>query len=33
MGASVTEKVYPNMGHTIIDDEIEQARRIISEGL
>lgn len=33
MGAQVTEKVYPNMGHTIIEDEIEQARQIISESL
>ena len=30
MGAQVTEKLYPNMGHTIIDDEIEQARQILS---
>lgn len=33
MGAKVTEKIYPNMGHTIIDDEIEQARQLISESL
>jgi predicted esterase len=30
MGAKVTEKIYPNMGHTIIEDEIEQARQLIS---
>ena len=29
MGAQVTEKIYPNMGHTIIQDEIEQAQRIV----
>jgi predicted esterase len=29
MGASVTEKIYPNMGHTIIQDEIDQARKIV----
>lgn len=33
MGAKVREKIYPNMGHTIIDDEIELARQVISEGL
>lgn len=33
MGAKVAEKIYPNMEHTIIDDEIEQARQIISESL
>lgn len=33
MGAKVAEKIYPNMGHTIVDDEIEQARQIISESL
>jgi predicted esterase len=33
MGARVTEKIYPNMGHTIIEDEIELARQIISESL
>lgn len=30
MGAKVTEKIYPSMGHTIIEDEIEQARQLIS---
>jgi predicted esterase len=29
MGAHVTEKIYPNMGHTINEDEIEAARRIV----
>lgn len=29
MNAAVTEKVYKNMGHTIIQDEIEHANRIV----
>lgn len=29
MNAVVTEKVYPNMGHTINEDEIENANRLI----
>lgn len=29
MGASVTEKIYAGMGHTIIEDEIEQANIIL----
>jgi predicted esterase len=29
MGAAVTEKIYPGLGHTIIGDEIEQARRLL----
>jgi predicted esterase len=33
MGAQVTEKIYSNMAHTIIDDEIEQARQILSNSL
>jgi predicted esterase len=33
MGAKVTETIYPNMGHTIIEDEIEQARQLISKSL
>jgi phospholipase/carboxylesterase len=33
MGAKVTEYIYPNMGHTIIEDEIDQARQVISESL
>ena len=30
MGAQVTEKIYPNMGHTIIHDEIKSAQELIS---
>lgn len=30
MGAEVTERIYPGMGHTIIEDELEHARRILS---
>jgi len=33
MGAQVTEKIYPGMGHMVIDDEIEQARALISRSL
>lgn len=33
MGADVMEKIYPQMGHTIIEDELEQAGRIIQKGL
>jgi len=29
MNASVTEKVYPNMGHTISEDEIEKANQLV----
>jgi phospholipase/carboxylesterase len=29
MNASVTEKVYENMGHTIIMDEIELANKLV----
>ncbi len=29
MHASVTEKIYPNMGHTISEDEIDKANQII----
>jgi phospholipase/carboxylesterase len=29
MNASVTEKIYTNMGHTIIQDEIENANKLI----
>ena len=29
LGGAVTEKIYPNMGHTIIQDEIDEARRIV----
>lgn len=31
MGAQVTAKLYPDMGHTIIEDELKYARQIISE--
>ncbi len=30
LGAQVITKIYPNMGHTIIQDEINQAKRIVS---
>lgn len=30
MGAEVTERIYPGMGHTVIDDELEHARRILA---
>ena len=29
LGASVNKKIYPNMGHTIIQDEIDQAQQIV----
>src|SRR5690606_11042957 len=29
MNAGVTQKVYPNMGHTISEDEIQQANNLI----
>jgi phospholipase/carboxylesterase len=29
MNAMVTEKIYPNMGHTINQDEIEQANQLV----
>jgi glyoxalase family protein len=29
MGAEVTKRLYPNMGHTIIQDEIEEAQKIV----
>lgn len=29
LGAAVTERIYPNMGHTIIQDEIDQAREVV----
>jgi phospholipase/carboxylesterase len=29
MGAAVTMKLYPQMGHTIVQDEIDQARPIV----
>jgi predicted esterase len=33
MGAQVTEKLYPDMGHTISDDEIGAARDLISKSM
>lgn len=30
MGASVTERIYPGMGHTINDDEVEAFRQIVA---
>jgi len=33
MGAQVTEKIYPGMGHTINDEEIELAGELISKSL
>ena len=32
MNASVTEKIYAGMGHTINQDEIEQANRLVFSG-
>ena len=33
LGASVIQKIYPGMGHTIIEDEISQAMRIVKNVL
>jgi predicted esterase len=33
LGASVVRKLYPGMGHTINEDEIREARRILDEVL
>ena len=30
LGAQVNKKIYPNMGHTIIQDEIDQAQLIVA---
>ena len=30
LGGVVTKKIYPNMGHTIIQDEIDQARDVVA---
>ncbi|MBK8905150.1 MAG: dienelactone hydrolase family protein [Anaerolineaceae bacterium] len=30
LGAIVNKKIYPNMGHTIIQDEIDQAQKIVN---
>ena len=29
LGANVNKQIYPNMGHTIVQDEIDQANRIV----
>lgn len=29
LGANVNEKIYPGMGHTIIQDELDQAQKIV----
>lgn len=31
LGGQVNKKIYPNMGHTIIQDEIDQAMEIVKE--
>jgi predicted esterase len=31
MGASVTTRIYPGMGHTVNEDEIAQARLILDQ--
>lgn len=31
MGASVNKKIYPNIGHTIIQEEIDVAQRILTD--
>jgi len=33
MGAQVTEKIYPNLGHTINEDEIKMAGKLIERSL
>ncbi len=33
MGAVVDKQIYPNMGHTIIEDELTRARQLIEEAL
>jgi predicted esterase len=33
MGAQVTEKIYPNMEHTLIHDEIKMAQELVSKSL
>jgi len=30
LGAAVTERLYPNMGHTVNEDEINAAKRIMA---
>ena len=31
LGGAVTKKIYPNMGHTINQDEIDEARKIVAQ--
>jgi phospholipase/carboxylesterase len=31
LGADVTDRIYPGMGHTIIRDEVEHVQRIIDQ--
>jgi predicted esterase len=31
LGASITKKIYPGMGHTINQDEIDQALQIVQQ--
>ena len=31
MGAKVTERIYPGMGHTINDDELAAARSLMDQ--
>jgi phospholipase/carboxylesterase len=31
LGAEVTERIYPGMGHTINDDEISEVRKLLTE--
>jgi phospholipase/carboxylesterase len=33
LGADVTSKVYPGMGHTIVEDEIDHVRRMVDQVL
>jgi predicted esterase len=33
LGAQVTTRIYPGMGHTIIPDEIDEARGLLAEAL
>jgi phospholipase/carboxylesterase len=30
LGAEVTERIYPGMGHTIVDDEIREMRKLLA---
>ncbi len=30
LGAMVTEKIYPGMGHTVVEDELQAARAVLS---